>query len=332
MNKQLLICTLLMSLAASSLSARSEAGKIHAAITPLEAGFLEGRWQSFYATIINDSPVIARRCRIETAADDGYEIRFVTTEQKHNRPIGDLNEPADIFPRSKQSFRIDLRLVEGATEQEQAPRLGYMCDGLQPAKVLPGVNQVTLGAKPVAIIGTVPPQAMSFQLPEAADSVAEVVSRFGCVAKNDTYQVSHSFCTDDRPPASLAVSTWRRSNLYHFCYEGAGGEIESLYMIVERSDQVSAHKCTLHDPSLGCSVSLGRFPLRLGSDFAGGKGGYFCEFPPSPVRVASRIEIENSFREQGSIWSRGDICDDTSCDWSKLDWSSLKELTGAGTP
>ena len=63
-------------------------GEIHAAITPATASFVNGRWHTFYATIINNASAVARRCRIEIDGAGDFELHFVTTESKR-----DYNSP-----------------------------------------------------------------------------------------------------------------------------------------------------------------------------------------------------------------------------------------------
>ena len=251
------------------------AEELHAAVTPTQAVFVPGRWETFYATIINDSPNIARSCGV-AIGNQGFELQFVTTEKKRNLRIGEFNEPADIFPQTSQSYQLKIRWNAGETRQAENVELTYLCNGIEPARRLPGVNQIEPVADAQSLTQPRVERLARPGTPDVPDYGEQVQARLGCIEENERLLSSAKFCADNKIPTTLSVNRTYSGNFYYFCFENGHGVVESIYMVAETATRVSAHQCKYENPDQGCSIRYKLATAYAGPGFGGGKGGYFC--------------------------------------------------------
>jgi len=129
----------------------ANASQLHAAIVPNEIERLvfdpfSNTEQPFYATIINDSDVEARSCRIALRGPLPFALRFWTTDPDTNQIIGQQDNPVNIAPRSSQSFLFTLDLESGRFIPEQRVGFVFDCETHQSAAQVSGVNDLLLSA------------------------------------------------------------------------------------------------------------------------------------------------------------------------------------------
>lgn len=120
------------------------AGAFHAAVLPISEGGNRARSNSFLATLINDTDRIARNCRIEIADKHKLRLSYWTTDQTDNHLTGRRDQPADIWPRSSQSFYFRLNVYGKPPQSSGAIYPIFQCDGHPPAIQIAGINDVRL--------------------------------------------------------------------------------------------------------------------------------------------------------------------------------------------
>jgi len=131
-------------LAAVLVCPKTHAGTLHAAIVQFTDKEYVGSSHTYFATLINDTDAIARNCRIEIDEKYGFRLSYWTTDQTHNFPTGDKNTPADLWPRSRQSYMLtlDVRRKPERTSGSIYPE--FVCDTNEPAVRVAGINDIQL--------------------------------------------------------------------------------------------------------------------------------------------------------------------------------------------
>jgi len=125
-------------------SANAQAGTLHSAIVPMFESDSPRRSSNYFGTLINDTDTMARNCRIEIDDKHGLKLSYWTTDQTDNFPTGDRDTPADLWPRSVQSFGLLLSVIKKPERSTGSIYPTFVCDELEPAIQVAGTNDIQL--------------------------------------------------------------------------------------------------------------------------------------------------------------------------------------------
>jgi len=124
--------------------ANAQAGTLHSAIVPIFESDSPRRSNNYFSSLINDTDTMARNCRIEIDDKHGLKLSYWTTDQTDNFPTGDRDTPADLWPRSVQSFGLSLSVIKKPERSTGSIYPTFVCDEIEPAIQVAGTNDVQL--------------------------------------------------------------------------------------------------------------------------------------------------------------------------------------------
>ena len=281
--------------------------QLHSAVLPIESEFLVDRWNTFYATLLNDSEIDATYCTVTAQDPNTYDVVSVLTNPSNNSPRSVKNPISTIPAGTHVTYRIRVRnRLENVFVNDRI-HFEFGCLGESPAASVERLNVVLVSS----VI--------------ESETAEDVLSRIGCVEKRSSYHSSVRKCFQDTNPSSLAIRENHHSSHYFFCYENADGLVESMYAVLDSETGLSAHECRITNANVGCNIEHGRSLWVYGS-FTGGKGGVSCFYPRDERMDDDRRLIEAIDKDRPGGHRRAAICDVTRCRWELLDHSDTNEL------
>jgi YVTN family beta-propeller protein len=110
-----------------------------------------GTKPTVFATILNTAAQVVEGCQIALppGAPAGLSLAYQTTNPATNALIGQPNTPGPIAGKGSQTYVLTFNATAALAVSEQP--LDFLCDGVLPAPVTPGVNTIdlTISATPV---------------------------------------------------------------------------------------------------------------------------------------------------------------------------------------
>ena len=277
--------------------------QLHASVLPIESEFLVDRWNTFYATLLNDSDIDATYCTVTAQDPNTYDVVSVLTNPTNNSPRSIKNPIATIPAGTHVTYRIRVRNRLENVFVDDRIHFEFGCLGESPAASVERLNVVLVSS----VI--------------ESETAEDVLSRIGCVEKRSSFHSSVRKCFQDTNPSSLAI----RGSSYFFCYENADGLVESLYAVLDSKNGLSAHECRITKANVGCNIQHG-LSLWVGGSFTGGKAGASCSYPRDEHMDDDRRIVEAIYKDRPGGDKRAAICDVTRCRWELLDHSDINEL------
>jgi len=143
------------------MSSITSAGTLHAAVVqgPNQNEPSENYMFWFYATLINDAEIIAKNCSIRLPEEIPAALTYWTTSPTDNSLIGNQNEPIDLLPKMPQSFAMRIAFYLKPSIDNHVFYPEFLCDNLEPAIKVHGVNNINLSAYTFSILDRLSPEA-----------------------------------------------------------------------------------------------------------------------------------------------------------------------------
>ena len=281
--------------------------QLHASVLPIESEFLVDRWNTFYATLLNDSDIDATYCTVRAQDPNTYDVVSVLTNPTNNSPRSIKNPIATIPAGTHVTYRIRVRNRLENVFVDDRIYFEFGCLGESPAASVERLNVVLVSS----VI--------------ESETAEDVLSRIGCVEKRSSFHSSVRKCFQDTNPSSLAIRESHHSSSYFFCYEDSDGLVESMYAVLDSKNGLSAHECRITKANVGCNIQHG-LSLWVGGSFTGGKAGASCSYPRDEHMDDDRRIVEAIYKDRPGGDKRAAICDVTRCRWELLDHSDINEL------